>query len=748
MLLPFLNWKLRQKILLFSILIASIPFFVTNIFWFVNAGKRVRVTAENNIILANQQASYQVRDYLDTKLLGFFSHSQGAALLSNNTGLIQMDLAHFLKQDPDVQSLDYVDSDGMELVKMDRNKIFPKEFLTNIKDTDPFKVATFYFGKEYISSVHLNLDKSPEIVIGVPITNPMDSESLRTFSSASKNPVPVGQIGGVLIGTVNLSPLLSSISSLHVGKSGYMYVIDENGIVIAHPNPKNLGRTSPPGEDTEIAEFLKHKSILTRSQVPPPTQKKSIDGVSVISTYTISDKTGWATIVEEPVSDITSDVAQIQHDAYPLFLLSLCLVFILSFIFARTLTQPILSLVKGTQSVGKGNFDYKFSIHTHDEIEQLSDSYHVMAQSLKFSLWSIEHERDALKVERNTMSTVLSSIGDGVVALDKSFRVVFSNTAITPITGLISKDIQGKEIDAVIHFKKQERNVSIRKLIETSADTGLTDKLQFLKDEELKTIHLVFSTLPDSTVSNIKYILTVYDLSKEEQLENMKLDFVSMAAHELRTPLTSIQGYLSVFIEENAEILKGERGMFLNRIQTSARQLMGLVENLLSVSRIEKGAFTINAVPLDWVSLVDETVTDFVYRAKEKKISLSFVKPKGKISRVKADKIRIKEVLSNILANAVAYTHRDGTVTVSLEEDKTDVITHIKDTGEGIPSSALPHLFTKFFRVAGVLSQGSKGTGLGLYISKAIIEMHQGKIWVDSEVKKGSTFSFSLPKAS
>lgn len=241
---------------------------------------------------------------------------------------------------------------------------------------------------------------------------------------------------------------------------------------------------------------------------------------------------------------------------------------------------------------------------------------------------------------------------------------------------------------------------------------------------------------------------TRHDIIRDSNLEKMKVEFVSMAAHELRTPLTSIRGYLAVFMEENKDKFDNTQKMFLHRINIAVQQLMGLTENLLNASRIERGVFSISTETVDWASNVAEVVDEFSDQARDKKIELVFTKPQNQSYFVKADKIRINEVLSNLLSNALSYTKKGGKISVEIEQKDQEVITSVKDTGVGIPKSALPHLFTKFFRANGSATQGIKGTGLGLYISKAIVERHGGRIWVESEAGKGSTFSFSLPVAS
>ena len=153
----------------------------------------------------------------------------------------------------------------------------------------------------------------------------------------------------------------------------------------------------------------------------------------------------------------------------------------------------------------------------------------------------------------------------------------------------------------------------------------------------------------------------------------------------------------------------------------------------------------IETSPVDLLELLTEVVSTHEDHAKQKKIKLELIKPKEKLPEIRIDRFRISEMVSNLVGNALNYTDGGGSVTVSVTHKDDDIITEVADTGQGIPEEALPKLFTKFFRVSGVLEQGSKGTGLGLYISKAIIENHKGSIWFESTEGKGTTFYFSLP---
>ncbi|MBI2334430.1 HAMP domain-containing histidine kinase [Candidatus Daviesbacteria bacterium] len=264
------------------------------------------------------------------------------------------------------------------------------------------------------------------------------------------------------------------------------------------------------------------------------------------------------------------------------------------------------------------------------------------------------------------------------------------------------------------------------------------------KEGKQTKVNLMTTQAEGTVQTNLSCILILHDLSKEEELEQMKLDFVSMASHELKTPLTNIIGYLSVFIEENRPKLTKEQAELLDRSLVSARQLQALVENLLSVNKIEREQMAVSVEQVDLNAVLDKAVEDLQNQAKLKNIILNYTKD-ATLPKVMADPLRLAEVINNLVANAISYTGAGGRVSVYSNSAPNEIVTTVEDTGVGIPAEAIPHLFNKFFRVSNTLQKGSKGTGLGLYISKSIIQKLNGRIWVESEPGKGSKFHFSLP---
>lgn len=356
---------------------------------------------------------------------------------------------------------------------------------------------------------------------------------------------------------------------------------------------------------------------------------------------------------------------------------------------------------------------------------------------------------DFLATEKEKMETLLQSLSDGVFAVDKNYHVLLFNKAAQSITHLNKNLVLNKQVDEVLKFYFKDSQVPLFEYCKQTQEIkdqmrkfGLA--LKVLNSQvyvSLTAAPVMFEGQEDSG-----WIVTFHDITKDRQLESMKLDFVSMAAHELRTPLTTLKGYLSMLqTEDTSSKLMDEEKLFVEKSIESSNRLNELIENLLIVSRIEEGEISLSFKQLNLNQLIVKVVDSMTTRAEGKGLKLSYQPPEKPVPPLPADASRIEEVLSNLIGNAINYTAK-GQIMVSLRQDRDQLVTSVRDSGIGIPPEAVDKLFTKFFRVKGSLVElGAKGTGLGLYISKSIIDGHGGKIWVESESGKGSTFSFSLP---
>ena len=415
---------------------------------------------------------------------------------------------------------------------------------------------------------------------------------------------------------------------------------------------------------------------------------------------------------------------------------------LISIIALFKILKPLDTLIKGAEVLSGGNLNHRVDIRSSDEFEEVGTSFNLMAEKLKQVMERFEQDKNLVLNERNTLSIILSSVLDGIIALDFNKNVVLVNKAAQTLTGFTLQELQDKPIDQFIHLFSEAEEIPPKNYCKTTFNQSL--KLVGKNGKQAK-VNLLASPVTEGMQANLSCILILHDLSSEQELERMKLDFVSMASHELKTPLTNIIGYLSVFIDENKTKLNKDQLDLLDHSLISAKQLLSLVENLLNVNKIERDQLSVSIEATDLGSILSKSIEDLQNQAKQKSISLIF-SPSPSLPKVLADPIRISEVINNLVANAINYTNASGAVTVSTQVFPGEVITTVADTGVGIPQEAIPHLFSKFFRVSSV-QKASKGTGLGLYISKSIIQKLNGRIWVESEVGKGSQFHFSLPVA-
>lgn len=361
----------------------------------------------------------------------------------------------------------------------------------------------------------------------------------------------------------------------------------------------------------------------------------------------------------------------------------------------------------------------------------------------------LTREKERWRRLKEKSDAILHSMTDGVIVLGKTGEIISANERAEEI--LLSPDLVGQGYEDILPLK----GTNGTQLVGTDEDPIL--RVLRGREESNKGVYLVesgetsekkFLSLAAMPLVGEDGALIIFsNVTEEQELDRMKLDFVSMASHELRTPITSIMGYLSLIKEEAMDRLTEEERQFIERAFIAGQKLEALMENLLSVSQVEKGDLSLDLKEVDWNELIREQLEDFRSQAEQSGLELR-TSLASDLPPVEVDKLRIGEVLNNLLSNALSYTY-EGEVEISTyrSADGQFIITSIRDTGQGIPQEAIPHLFTKFYRVSGVLEQGSKGTGLGLYISQAIVKAHQGNIWAESRLNEGSTFFFSLPVA-
>ena len=434
-----------------------------------------------------------------------------------------------------------------------------------------------------------------------------------------------------------------------------------------------------------------------------------------------------------------------SHLVLPVFMVGVLPAIVLSFIFAELLSRPVRDIHHAVMELAAGNLVPQPLTSARGEFKEINAALKQVSLHLQDVISASSSETALIEAERNKLRGVLNSMSDGVFALDHDGRIILFNKAATELTGRAITEVAGQLAEKVMPFRQNGELVMTRWL---ATHSGTPDKLGQWRNLELYHsdgsslfVNVDAIKLQDDP-NGISALVTFHDLTRDHQLEEMKVDFVALAAHELRTPLTEIKGYLDIMQHETKGLRKSDREL-LDRSVASAGELSGLMNNLLNVARIEHGELNYNPEIIDYKAYLNSLAPDFEAQVARKGLLLE-IKVPARLPAMMADSVGLHEVLRNLLSNAGNHTPAGGHVVIKVKVDNKYIETTVTDNGTGIPADAAGRLFTKFYRVNEFKST-SRGTGLGLFICRSIVEAHGGHIWVDSIEGKGSTFGFTLP---
>ncbi len=356
---------------------------------------------------------------------------------------------------------------------------------------------------------------------------------------------------------------------------------------------------------------------------------------------------------------------------------------------------------------------------------------------------------------------LLDAIADGVYIVDFERNLTLLNPAAERITGWKSSEVTGLKCWSILNLKNDkdvsvcQNDCPVVKCWQTGAYVTREDTC-LLHHQNKNTVEISSSYTPlkDEAGHNIGAVCIFRDETERKEIQRQRDEFVSTASHELRTPITALEGYISII--ENDKICKTDDRAkeYLEKAHNTALGMSTLVKNLLTVTRVQNSKMALNKTVFSLHDLVSETVESLQDLANNKKLYLKINEIEnpaftgeraiGRSLNVNADRDKIQEVLYNLIENSVKYT-REGGVVMSISYDRDFATVCVSDTGLGIPGDAQEHIFEKFYRVDSTETRENGGTGLGLFITRAIIEMSGGKIWLESQVGKGTKFYFTIP---
>lgn len=396
---------------------------------------------------------------------------------------------------------------------------------------------------------------------------------------------------------------------------------------------------------------------------------------------------------------------------------------------SRNFSERIERLTAFSQRVAEGDFRTQASDGTGDALDRLSHSLNQTAARLDRTIHTLTEER-------NLSSAILGSMVEGVLVVNGAERVVFANQSFAEILGL---KMPPQPASGLVEVVRQTE------LIEAAR--------KVLAGEPRVEAEIVTGTLRQhffaATVASVRAaetngaVIVLHDITDLRKLERVRRDFVANVSHEFRTPLTAIQGFAETLLA-GAMNDPQNRERFLGIIVEHSRRLARLTEDLLMLSKMDADRLELETRRIPVGPFVESCIETSTPRAKDKDLKL-LVNLADRVPDIAGDRRRLTEVLQNLLDNAIQYTPAGGQIMVSAGPRNSEVIFTVSDTGIGIPQADQPRIFERFYRVDVARSREVGGTGLGLSIAKHLIENHGGKIWVESEVGRGSQFHFSVP---
>lgn len=359
----------------------------------------------------------------------------------------------------------------------------------------------------------------------------------------------------------------------------------------------------------------------------------------------------------------------------------------------------------------------------------------------------VKERTEQLAEEKELLAVTLCSMSDGVIAVDVEKRIVLFNKVAENLTKWKYHEVQGKIVDEVFRPIDEKTKHTVESPIDKvlssrQTETGSDRDALITRDGRECPISATAAPIRKNDGTMLGIVMVLRDVSREREIDRMKTDFISSVTHELRTPLTAIKAYITTILRDH-DMTEQTKHKFLTVIDEESDLLKNLIEALLEVSRIESGTVKFSREPVDITAVVQQVLSAVQHLADTKGIQLK-VDIADNLGVLQGDEGKIQSMVMNLVGNAIKFTPENGRVTISARRAGCELVINVSDTGLGIPKEALPKIFDRFYRVHRPGKQ-IKGTGLGLAIVKEIVNMHGGRIEVESELDKGSTFTVFLP---
>ncbi|OYQ62829.1 transcriptional regulator [Pseudanabaena sp. SR411] len=750
--------QFKKRLLLQLVAYFSVLSIVTVLVVAVSANTRSRDALRKSVIdrlaVATSLKEAQVNQWVDNQRRDVILMTQLPDLLVNSeitftkdrespefksaVESLQKFMADVSSVKPNIRQISILTNNGITIVSTDKQKEGKYQPLGN---------TTTYFTR----------DQSRVIVPNFYIS-PISGKAAMTFAA------PLINKSGDRIGVVAVDLDLQGVDDIirertGLGASGETYLV---GRLTA----KNVLISGAGADNQQLAKDITSEGIAAAALGKDGEGLyKNYKTVPVLGSYIWIDNLNLALLAEISQSEAFEPADRLARDILLIGLSSAGILLTAVYLIARRISQPILAIADAANQVSGGNLDSQAPVLTEDEIGILAIAFNQMTSQLKASGEQLADYSRTLeqKVEQRTseIKAIIDNMVDGLVVVNSEDQITQFNPALAGMIGISSKAISKaasyKEI-----FKAEE----ITNLV---TNTRENPKQVFSEEFSLpdRRIGKAVATsifgeehISEQTPLGTNYLGTVIlirDITAEKEVDRMKTDFISTVSHELRTPLTSVLGFAKLIqkkLEESIFPLIQTDDKKVNRsvrqvtenieiIVSEGTRLTKLINEVLDVAKIEAGKMQWNMQPMAITEVIDRafSATSALFEQK----GLAPVREiEADLPDIYGDKDRLIQVVINLISNAVKFTEQ-GCITCRVRRDNQFIVVSVVDQGVGISESDQPKVFEKFKQVGDTLTDKPQGTGLGLPISKEIVAHHGGKIWVESEVGKGSTFSFTLP---
>ena len=696
--------------------------------------------------------------------------------------LRRIEFLKLLRQAPEVTDVAQIDGTGHELIAVSR---LGMDSINSRKDRSQemaFREAKP--GRAWFGPVYFRKETEPYMTIAIR---------------------GAGDKGAVTVAEVNLKFIWDVVSRIRIGNKGKAYVVDANGFLVADPDIGLVLRKS------NLSQLPHVKAAASASRDAESAMLSTdLAGTPVLTSMAPIDSLKWNVFVEQPVAEVYAKLdASILRTAL-LLLAGLVLSALGALALARGMVRPIRTLAEGAQRIGAGDLDQPIDVRTGDELEALAGQFNRMTGQLRESYAGLERKVEARTqelqnaLERQTaiseiLRVISSSPTDVQPVLDAiAERAARLCDAAAASMYLLDGDVlrhlasKGPSPDPVSHVDTlaiDRRSISGRAFLERriiQVHDMLAEGDDYPRSHELAqrfdhrsvlVIPLIREGQPFGTIllrrkdvrpfsdreiallrtfgdqaaiaiENVRLFNEIQEKSRQLEVANKhKSEFLANMSHELRTPLNAIIGFSEVLLERLFGDLNDKQDDYLKDIHSSGRHLLSLINDILDLSKIEAGRMELERSSFDLASAVSNALTLIRERAQSHHIALAQqIDPS--LDRVFADERKFKQILVNLLSNAVKFTPDGGRIEVTARRADGHAEIAVHDTGIGIAPEDQDTVFEEFRQVGRDYTKKQEGTGLGLALTRRFVELHGGRIRLESEPCKGSTFTVTIPLAS